>query len=262
MSLSGISRDVTDGAEACPETQNAKRRTLIFNVKRIAILQSNYIPWKGYFDIINSVDEFVIYDDAQYTRRDWRNRNIIKTKHGLKWLTIPVLVKGRFKQKINDTRINQNFWAERHWKTLKQNYSTAPYFLEFQNLFEGAYIKASKMEKLTEVNMLFIRLINSFLGIETKITSSTDYNLRGNKTEKIISVCKQAEALHYFSGHAAKSYIDEHLFHEADIKLTWVDYNNYPEYNQINPPFDHKVSIVDLIFNEGKNAKKFMKSFK
>jgi hypothetical protein len=251
--LSGTSRDVTDGAEACPEKKN---------VKRIAILQSNYIPWKGYFDIINSVDEFVIYDEAQYTRRDWRNRNIIKTKHGLKWLTIPVLVKGRFKQKISETHINQNSWAEKHWKTLKQNYSTAYYFLKYKNLFEGAYIKASNLKKLTDVNMLFLELINTFLGIETKITSSTDYNLYGTKTEKIISVCKQAGALHYFTGAAAKSYIDVKSFIEAGITLTWVDYEDYKVYNQLNPPFEHRVSIVDLIFNEGKNAKKFMKSFK
>jgi hypothetical protein len=238
MALSDTSNNVTDGASACP-----------CPLKRIAILQSNYIPWKGYFDIINSVDEFVIYDEAQYTRRDWRNRNLIKTKHGLKWMTVPVIAKGRFEWKINETEIFQKSWAEKHWKTIKNNYSAAPHFFEYQKLFEAAYIKAGNMTKLSEVNFFFIELINKILGINTRISQSSEYRLSGTKTEKLVSVCKETGAQNYYSGPAAKGYIDERLFNEAGISLTWMDYNNYMEYAQLNPPFVHKVSLVDLIFN-------------
>src|SRR5208283_1807000 len=93
--------------------------------KSLAAIQSNYIPWKGYFDIINRVDEFMLYDDAQYTRRDWRNRNKIKTPRGLRWLTIPVRVKGKFHQKICETEISDPGWAAGHWQTLRQNYARA-----------------------------------------------------------------------------------------------------------------------------------------
>ena len=230
-------------------------------VKKLAILQSNYIPWKGYFDIINSVDEFVIYDTAQYTRRDWRNRNIIKTCNGLKWLTIPVIVKGRYKQKINETRIANKIWAEKHWKTIHNNYSVAPYFSDYENLLRETYSIAGNMGYLTEVNILFIKLFNSLLGINTNITHSTDYLLYGTKTEKIISICKQSGSSHYLSGSSAKGYIDEELFRKEGIDLCWADYNNYPVYCQLNQPFEHKVSIMDLILNEGNNSRNYMKSF-
>lgn len=230
-------------------------------MKKIAILQSNYIPWKGYFDIINSVDEFVIYDDAQYTRRDWRNRNYIKTKNGLKWLTIPVVVKGKYNQKINETRIADNNWASKHWETIKHNYSSAPYFGIYADLLEKTYSQALKMELLSDVNGLFINVINSILGIKTLITNTSMYRMEGNKTEKIISICKQANAETYISGPSAKEYISERLFSEANVSIVWIDYNGYAEYYQEHSPFKHTVSIIDVIFNCGKNSPSVMKSF-
>jgi hypothetical protein len=231
-------------------------------MKRIAILQSNYIPWKGYFDIINMADEFVIYDEAQFTRRDWRNRNLIKTKNGLKWLTIPVEVKGRYHQKICETRISDKKWALRHWQVIKHNYSSAPYFGVYEDLFEQAYQQSSSFEFLSDVNKLFINLINSILGINTLITNTTKYQLEGNRNKKLISVCKQAGANVYISGPSAKDYIDERLFSEANVSIFWVDYTGYPEYNQKYPPFQHSLSIIDVIFNCGSDSHLFMNSFK
>jgi hypothetical protein len=231
-------------------------------MKRIAILQSNYIPWKGYFDIINMVDEFVIYDDVQYTRRDWRNRNCIKTLNGLKWLSIPVEVKGKYNQKVMETRIADNKWASQHWKILKQNYKSASYFGIYSGLFEEAYYQVSRMEFLSEVNRHFINLVNSVLGIETLITDTSKYLIEGNKTEKIISICKQAGADIYLTGPSAKNYIDTRLFSEANIRVEWIDYNGYPEYLQKYSPFIHNVSILDVIFNCGDNSHIVMKSFK
>jgi len=222
--------------------------------KKIALLQSNYIPWKGYFNIINYVDEFIIYDEAQYTRRDWRNRNLIKTRQGLKWLTIPVRVKGRYKQTIRDTKVTSKKWAEQHWKSIRYNYSIAKHFNDYRDVFEQAYKEASEMEYLSDINLLFISTINSFLGIKTKISQSSEYKLEGDRNQKIISVCRQTGADTYITGPAAKDYIKEAIFHKSRIKLEYFNYSNYDEYEQLFGSFRHNVTIVDLIFNTGDKA--------
>lgn len=226
--------------------------------KKVAIVQSNYIPWKGYFDIINHVDEFILFDDVQYTRRDWRNRNRIKTPNGLVWLTIPVEVKGRYNQKINETRIANPKWAKKHWATISQNYAKAPYFKEYESLFSAFYLNLVEETYLSQVNYQFIKCINAILGITTILSWSSDYDLVEGKNERLIELCKQAKATEYISGPAAKGYIDEELFQKENIQLTWMDYIGYPVYHQLFPPFEHGVSVLDLIFNEGPNAMKFM----
>lgn len=228
--------------------------------KKIAILQSNYIPWKGYFDLINMVDEFILYDDVQYTRRDWRNRNIIKTPTGPFWLTIPVEVKGKYYQNIKDTLISDHEWNRKHWKTIVSNYTKAPHFKDYCSLFEDLYLGSGE-SYLSQVNYRFLTAICQLLGIKTKISWSMDYRLREGQTERLIDLCKQAGATEYISGPAAKNYIDENLFKAEGISLRYIDYSGYPEYPQLYPPFEHRVSIIDLIFNTGSDAKKYMRSF-
>lgn len=229
-------------------------------MKKIAILQSNYIPWKGYFDLINMVDEFVLYDDMQYTRRDWRNRNKIKTPQGLKWLTIPVDVKGKYYQKINETLVSDASWSIKHWKTIAQFYSNAQFFKYYSDLFEDFYMY-NERQSLSSINAGLIGIINSILGIKTKITFSSDYALLGGKTEKLLGICKQSGADVYLSGPSAKEYFDDTLAEEMGIKVEWMDYSGYPEYCQLYDGFEHGVSVLDLIFNQGPSAIKFMKSF-
>jgi hypothetical protein len=228
--------------------------------KKIAIVQSNYIPWKGYFDLINLVDEFILFDDMQYTRRDWRNRNKIKTPDGPKWLTIPVEVKGKYFQAIKDTVISDPEWNHKHWRSIVHNYSKARYFNEYKDLLEELYL-GSNDKSLSQINYRFLIAICEILGITTKVSWSMDYCLTEGKTERLIDLCKQADATEYLSGPAAKGYINEDLFKKEGIALRFMDYSGYPEYNQLYPPFDHYVSIVDLIFNEGPDAQKFMRSF-
>ncbi|WP_024931124.1 WbqC family protein [Methylophilus sp. OH31] len=230
-------------------------------MKKVAIVQSNYIPWKGYFDLINSVDEFVLYDDMQYTRRDWRNRNKIKTPQGSSWLTIPVEVKGKYFQKINETRISDPLWAKQHWQTIKQFYSKAPYFKQYSPLFEEAYLMM-KEEYLSQVNFTLIQIISNILGIQTKLSWSSEFVLEEGQTEKLLGICKQAHADVYISGPAAKDYFNEDIAQNMGIKVEWMDYSGYNEYPQLFEPFEHGVSILDLIFNVGPNAQNFMKSFK
>jgi hypothetical protein len=230
-------------------------------MKRIAILQSNYIPWKGYFDIINSVDEFIIYDDAQYTRRGWRNRNHIKTRNGLLMLTVPVRSKGRYQQKISETEISGINWTDKHFDSIKYNYQTAPFFKEYEKIIQNAFQKAKTIQYLSEVNKLFIDLIISILGIKTRLSYSSEYDCSGTNNEKIIDICKQAGAGEYLTGPAAGDYLQTDLFKMEGIAVKWMDYSGYPEYQQLFPPFEHKVTILDLIFNKGSDSKSFMKSF-
>jgi hypothetical protein len=227
-------------------------------MKKAAILQSNYIPWKGYFDVIASVDEFILYDDMQYTRRDWRNRNKIKTSQGSLWLTIPVLSKGSYLEAMKNICISDSGWAERHWKTIRLNYIRAPFFAEFAPQIELLYEAAGKVKRLSEINHLFLRKVSDLLGINTPLTWSMDYDMKEGKNERLISICKQSGATHYLSGPAAKDYIDVSAFREAGIKVEWMDYSWYPEYEQRFGEFRHDVSILDVIFNCGEKAANFV----
>jgi len=227
--------------------------------KRIAILQSNYIPWKGYFDLINSVDEFILYDTAQFTKNDWRNRNKIKTSGGLLWLSIPV--SHRFGQLIQDTAISDSTWGRKHWRSLSQAYAKAPHFKTYKTAFEELYDKCGAERKLSNVNFQFIKEVCAILGIKTPITWSRDYRLVDGKTERLVDLCKQRGASEYLSGPAAGNYIKPELFSQENIHLTYIDYSGYPEYPQLYPPFEHYVSVLDLIFNTGPKAGMYMKNF-
>ena len=228
-------------------------------MKKIAILQSNYIPWKGYFDLINMVDEFILYDEVQYTKNDWRNRNKIQTRQGVQWLTIPVRQK-ELSQLIKDTKITDKKWGKKHWTTIKQNYSKAKYFKEYKEIFEDLYLNNND-EYLSQINYKFITTICKTLGITTKIRWSSEFELIDGRTEKLLGICKDCNADVYISGPAAKDYFDNELAEKEKIQIEWMNYSGYPEYFQPNKPFEHGVTILDLLFNEGSNATKFMKSF-
>lgn len=231
-------------------------------MKKVAILQSDYIPWKGYFDIIGSVDEFILYDDMQYTRRDWRNRNQIKTPNGMLWLTIPVDTKGKYYQKINETKVAGQKWAHEHWRSIQLNYARAPHFEEYGPWLEDLYRKASEMEMLSDINHLFLTEICRKLGIKTRITWSSDYTLVDGKTERLAQLVKSAGGDYYLSGPAAKDYIVDQVFEDAGVQLAYMSYEGYPEYPQLYGDFTHNVSILDLLFMEGDKAPDYMLSFR
>jgi len=226
--------------------------------KNVAILQSGYIPWKGYFDIINIVDLFIFYDDVQFTTRDWRSRNRIKTKDGLLWLSVPC---GSDRDRlICDVAIKDNYWQRKHWETICHSYAKAEYFAEYRHMFEDIYLGRT-WSNLSEMNQYIIRLIaQDMLGITTPFGDSRDYSVGSNKGARILDILDKVEATEYLSGPSAKSYLDPEEFKRRGIKLTWMDYSGYPEYRQLYPPFVHEVSVIDLIFNEGPNARKYLKS--
>jgi hypothetical protein len=229
--------------------------------RKVAIVQSNYIPWKGYFDLIHMVDEFILYDDMQYTRRDWRNRNYIKTPRGLEWLTIAVDVKGKYFQKIRETRVSDPAWADTHWKTIVHNYSKAACFARYRERFEHLYRECAAEELLSRINFRFIEAVCDALDIRTKITWSMDYELVEGKTERLVGLCKSAGATHYLSGPSARGYLEEEQFAAEGIGLSYMDYSGYPPYRQLHGEFQHTVTVLDLLFNEGPDAPRYMKSF-
>lgn len=232
--------------------------------KKVAILQSNYIPWKGYFDIIASVDEFIFYDEVQYTKNDWRNRNKIKTAQGLKWLSIPCETKGLIshEQKISETKITDKIWHKKHFKSIENTYSKAPYFKEYRNFIKNLYDECENEEYLCNVNYKFIYAICDLLGIKTKLSFAKDYGLIEGKTERLADLVKKAGGTEYLSGPAAKNYIVPECFDKENIKLSWMDYSGYREYPQLYPPFEHGVTVLDLIFNTGKDAFNYIKGKK
>ena len=229
--------------------------------KRVAIIQSNYIPWKGYFDAINAVDEFVLLDDAQYTRRDWRNRNRIKTAAGeVRWLTVPVAVKGRYTQRIDETRISDPRFGERHWRTLQHAYGRAPWFGPVAEWLAPLYLERA-YERLSDCNRALLQAVCDALGIGTPLSWSTDYGVGGARSERLIALCRATGADEYLSGPAARTYLDEAAFAAAGIRVRWIDYDGYPPYEQFAPPFEHRVSILDLLFHTGPDAPRYMKTF-
>lgn len=209
--------------------------------------------------MINMADEFVLLDDVQYTRRDWRNRNKIKTAQGLHWLSIPVEVKGRFDIPIADVTVADQSWGIAHWKTLAHAYGKAPAFEEVRQWLEPLY--RTMPLRLSEINRTFIEGINAYLGITTPIHWSTDFITPADKSTRLLSICKSLKATSYLSGPAARAYLDVELFTKDGIAVEWMDYSGYPEYPQLYPPFAHDVSILDLIFSTGKGSKEYMKSF-
>jgi hypothetical protein len=226
--------------------------------KRVAIVQSNYIPWKGYFDLVGLVDEFILFDDVQYTRRDWRNRNRIKTPNGPAWLTIPVEVKGKFLQKIRETYASDDAWRRKHWSAIAHAYAKAPYFKAYKERFEPLYLDSTERQ-LSAINRRFVEAVLDVLGIETKLSTSADYGVVDGKTERLVELCRSAGATEYLSGPAARAYIDDALFEAAGVALRYMDYSGYREYEQLYPPFEHGVSVLDLIFMTGPEARSFLK---
>jgi hypothetical protein len=224
--------------------------------KSVAIVQSCYVPWKGYFDLIGLVDEFILYDDVQYTTGDWRNRNRIKTPQGSQWLTIPV--RRVFGQRIDEALVTDGRWAGKHWRSLVQSYRTAPCFDRYEAQVADLY--ATDEPRLSLVNESFIRELARLLGISTPISRSTDYEAQGARSERVVSLCEQAGATTYLSGPRARAYLDESLFERAGIDVRYMDYEGYPEYPQLYPPFDHAVTVLDLLFSVGPDAPAYLKS--
>jgi hypothetical protein len=220
--------------------------------KRVAVIQSSYIPWKGYFDIIHDVDTFIFYDDVQFTYQDWRSRNRVIANGNPVWLTVPT--GGDIKRLVNEVVLPNSVWQKKHWSTIRHAYTKSPGFRDYAGLFEEIYL-GKQWTSLSEMNQYVTKTIaKEILGIATEFRDSLEFEASGSKLDRLIDLLTKAGATHYLSGPAARSYIDPQRFEDAGIQLEYKDYAGYPEYKQLSNDFEHGVSILDMLFNTGIDA--------
>ncbi len=236
-------------------TDSVDERTLGFkriNCMRVTILQPSYLPWLGFFEQMSRSDKFVLLDDVQYTRRDWRNRNRIRVDEGWIWLTVPVLQKNKFAQNLLETRIDNSVpWRKKHLYTLRQYYCKTPFFEKYFSRCEKLYEK--NWEFLLDLCLETIIFLREELGIKTSLLRSSEMKTYGEKTERILSICQHQGATHYLSGESARDYILEEDFSRQNIELEYQKYE-HPIYPQRYTGFVSQLSAIDLLFNCGEQS--------
>jgi len=209
------------------------------------------MPWIGYVNLMKQADVFVVYDDVQYTKNDWRNRNKIKTPDGCMWLTVPVKSEG--KMMIKDVRANDTFkWREKHLKSLQMNYGRTFFFEPIYDFIEK--VLHGHIDFLYMINMYLICDICRYLGIKTQIKYSSEIGFKDlNKTDRLVAICKNLGATEYLSPNRSADYLEPEKFETAGIKLQWHNYK-HPKYKQQWGDFISNLSVIDLLFNYGKKG--------
>lgn len=221
--------------------------------KRVAVLQSSYVPWRGYFDIIHDVDLFVFYDDVQFTKNDWRNRNRVKAPGGAAWISIPVGTV--IHRNIDEVPLPSELrWVRQHLNTLQACYGRAPHYRRYAPWLAEA-LSDSRNTMLHQLNRALItRIASEYLGLTTIFDDSRNYTLHGVREDRLLDLLVQVGATEYVSGPSARAYLDEDRFAQAGVRVIWKDYAGYPVYPQAHPPFDPQVSVLDLLFHVGPAA--------
>ena len=225
--------------------------------KRVAIVQSNFLPWRGYYHLISYVDVMVILDSVQFTKRDWRNRNKIKTPDGVKWLTVPVDTKGSYYQKIREVRLSQDKWREKIVKTIELSYRRSSYFEKYIECFKGIILDDS-ICFLSDLNLKLLKEVLRILDIRTPIEMDHGFDHITDASEKLASLTQYFNGDVYVSGPSAQNYLDEGVFEKIQIGVEWFNYPSYVQYDQLWGPYEGNLSILDLIFNKGPEAKNIL----
>jgi hypothetical protein len=221
-------------------------------MKTLAVLQPGYIPWLGFFDQMRQADIFLLYDDVQYDKHGWRNRNRIKTQTGPQWLTVPVITSGMERPSILDAVIDNRLpWARKHARTLRQAYAEAPFLEPYASEFEAILNK--KWEKLVDLDIATVNWLAERLGISTPLQRTSTLGVEGSKNERLLKLCQHFGATHYLSGSAARDYLDVPMFNLSGVEVVWQDYA-HPVYRQLHGQFVSHLSVLDLLLNEGVNS--------
>ena len=220
---------------------------------RIGILQPGYLPWLGFFEQMYQSEVFVIYDDVQYDRESWRNRNRIKTAQGIQWLTVPVLLKFSEAPLIHEVKIDQKInWRKKHLRAIELNYAKAPYYKKYIDILAEAYSR--EWEYLIDVDLYFITKLAACLGLQDKlIVRSSTLNVQGDRLERLVRICQRFQADTFYEGAAGRNYIDENYFHAQGIAVEYQDYQ-HPVYHQLYGEFVPYLSVVDLLLNHGEES--------
>ena len=220
---------------------------------RVAILQSNYIPWRGYFQLMDSVDIFVLYDVVQYTKNDWRNRNRILINGAPAWLTIPVRHK-RLDQRICDTEVSDGRWTIKHWKTLRQAYGSYPAFMELESSLKDTFEECAEMKFLSEINLRFLQFVTNYFEITTKLVSAQNFDLPLDRVERLQTICQKLNATTYVSGPAAEEYLTQEMMSEVGTKIEWFQYGPFPKYMQKSEGYFENLSVLDAMLTAGRDS--------
>ena len=228
--------------------------------RRAVIIQSNYIPWKGYFDLLAHADVVVLLDSVQSTKNDWRNRNLIKAASGKLWLTIPIRHSNNLR--VRDVEVAGTGWHVKHFRSLSQAYARAPHASALLSEVGGWYERAGACGRLSEINRIFLAEVSKLLDIrapviEVESVMDDEEHDRLDPTARLVEICRRIGADSYLSGPAARDYLDEDAFQAASIHVEWFDYDHYPPYQQLHGGFDHAVSILDLLLMVGPTARDF-----
>ncbi len=215
----------------------------------VAIHQPNYLPWIGYFHKMEKSDIFIILDDGQYAKNQVANRNKIKNAKGWIYLTVPVLIKGHFGQLTSEVMIDNHInWRKKHWKSILYNYKNSEYFDEYSDFFEDLY--QQEWDKLIDLNEYIIKNIAEMIGIQTEFIRSSTLNVKETSTKRLLDIVKAVGGDTYLSGAGGKDYMDEEMFASNGVILIYQDFR-HPTYRQVFGEFVPKMSIIDLLFNEG-----------
>lgn len=223
---------------------------------RAVILQPGYVPWIGFFDLAAKSDIFVILDCVQFDKRSWRNRNRIRTETGWQWVTVPVLTKGRFTQRIDETMIdNTRNWAHKHLAAIRTCYARAPYLKEFWPLFDEAL--GRKWERLLDLDMHLIKMLDRAFELGTNYVMASSLSPAGKKADLILEICKMVGADRYLNGDMGRTYLAPEPFEANGIKLEFHNYT-HPIYRQCYDGFESHMSAIDLLFNCGADGRKYI----
>ena len=228
--------------------------------RRAVIIQSNYVPWKGYFDLLARADIVVFLDSVQSTKNDWRNRNLIKTSSGNLWLTVPIRHSNSLR--VRDVEIASPNWHGKHFRSLSQAYARAPHASGMLARIGEWYRQAGACRRLSEANRVFLAEVSKMLDIRARfievesIMDDAEHD-RLDPTARLVEICRRIGADSYLSGPAARNYLDEEAFQAESIRVEWFDYDNYPAYQQLHGEFDHAVSILDLLLMVGPSARDY-----
>jgi len=239
-------------------TKISEGRSVACRINRLVVLQPSYLPWIGYFEQMARADQFVFLDNVQFTRRDWRNRNKIRTRDGWAWLTVPVMQKNRYTQILKETRIdNSTNWNKKHCQAIKLNYSRSPFFEMYYPYFDSIYRK--RWEFLIDLCYDTIWYLREVLNINGPTFKSSDLPIEGKKAGLILNICREMRATHYFTGNLARNYLSGKDFRREEIELEYQEYD-CSEYPQRYPGFVSNLSLIDLLFNIGDESRNFIRN--
>lgn len=228
---------------------------------KAAISQPTYLPWIGYFDLIDQVDTFVILDSVQFEKRSWQQRNRIKTLKGLQWITVPVAVRGKQGQRIDEAEIQEPDFGENHLRTIELNYRRAPHFETYFSEFSRVFTDSRSSSSVVDLNLRLIRWFLQALGIPAQILRSSEMHQSGKRTELLANILQSLGATEYLSPFGSADYLlgEMNTMSDRGIEVTFQHYE-HPEYSQLFPPFQPYASVLDLLLNEGPCSLEILRS--